>query len=130
MALTEHAFWIFKKDKRSVRETETAIEHLGQAVEYYETVMNTKWELRSGNEARLEDRRRLDWIVKKAVEKAEMARGQLAQSEKTLEYDKKIEQKELEEREKTKEQLKELLGKKRSPEPSEDVPSKIPKLDE
>ncbi|CAG9321931.1 unnamed protein product [Blepharisma stoltei] len=130
LALSEHAFWIFKKDRRSVRETETAIANLQEAIEAYDLITNTKWELRSGNEARTEDKKILETIAKKIVEKVEMAKVQLAQSEKTLEYDKAIEQKEAEERERAKEQLKELLGKKRSPEPSEDVPTKIQKTEE
>ena len=126
LALHEYGLSVFRKEKREVTETQDAIEKLKEAVEVYEEVINNKWEPRLGNEARVEEKKKIEWATKKAENKVEMAKGLLEDSAEYLEHDIKVHKEEENQRLKNKQKFMEILAQERN----EVTPSKVMKHEE
>ena len=70
----EHAVYLLKKDNRDIEDTKLAILKIEEALKAYEEVVQTKWEPRIGIESRQEDKRKIEWSIKKAYDKIENAK--------------------------------------------------------
>jgi RNA polymerase-associated protein CTR9 len=74
LVLHEHAVFLLKKENRDPEDTRLAIIKIEEALKAYEQVINTKWEPRVGIESRQEDKRKIEWSMKKAYDKIDNAK--------------------------------------------------------
>lgn len=121
----EHAVFLCKKENRDIEDTKLAKIKLDESIFALETVLSTKWEPRVGIESRAEDKKRIEWSIRKASDRIDTVR-RLKEDwpiyfKKDLEKSLSIEQ----EKQKTKELLKELLQLT-----NEDLPIKHRKISE
>lgn len=70
----EHALFLCKKENRNVNDTKLAISNIALCLEAYETVISSKWEVRAGIESKAEDKRKIDWAIRKAIDKIEIGK--------------------------------------------------------
>ena len=128
LVLFEAARHTFKKPRRPVEESKEAIQHLEEAIAFFEEVKNTKWKLKGGAEARVENKRTTDLAMRKSTDKIDRAKRLLEESKEYLRLDAEREQEDALAREKTQKELKELIGAKRPPSPPGDSLQKHRKL--
>ena len=121
----EHAVFLCKKDNRDVNDTKLAISKIGHCLEAYETVINSKWDARIGIESRAEDKRKIDWAIRKALDKIEIAKRLQEDCQIYLENDMRLSMSQELEINRSKEQLKEILQQS-----SEDIIRKHRKISE
>ena len=121
----EHAVFLCKKHNRDVNDTKIAIIKIEESLKAYDTVINTKWDARVGIESRAEDKRRIDWAIRKAMDKVDIAKRLQEDCQIYLENDMKNSFNQEQEKLRSKEQLKELLQNR-----IEDIPIKHQKISE
>jgi RNA polymerase-associated protein CTR9 len=121
----EHAVYLCKKANRDVNDTKLAISKIEESLKAYDAVINYKWELKIGIESRVEDKKKIEWAIRKAADKIEIAKRLQEDCQIYLESDMKASFSVEMEKTRTKEQLKELL--QQSP---EDIITKHPKITE